>query len=540
MIQADYNNDGCMDILVLRGGWEFPRRLSLLRNNRDGTFTDVTAQSGLGRTPTSTQSAVWTDIDNDGNLDLFIANENSPSQLFLNKGDGTFIDISRAAGVDRTAFSKAAVAADCDNDGYPDIFVSNFAGQNFLYHNNRDRTFSEAAEQAHVQEPFRSFGAAFLDYDNDGLPDLFVTSYYTSTDEFARGFAGLKNNAESMKLYKNRGDGTFSDVSAQVGLDRVLMPMGCNFGDVDNDGFLDIYLGNGSPTYTARAPNILLRNDGGKTFVDVTTSSGTGATEKGHAIAFADFTNSGHEDIAVVTMSYRVTSSASLDGLKPGTTIQFTLTVDNDQTSVSEIRTLTFDSVDREPLQARSLAVMEDALGGKARAIEPIQPGQTMPDFSFMDQTRRIVSLAGFSGKVVAVTFVYTRCPLPDYCFRLSNNFGRLQNRFQNRMGTDLVLLSITFDPAQDSPEVLAKYGQIWKADPRGWHLLTGSLDEVQRVCNLFGTNFWPDEGVLTHSLHTFVIDRQGKLVANIEGNRFTAEQLGDLVQTFLNAGGHQ
>jgi protein SCO1 len=116
----------------------------------------------------------------------------------------------------------------------------------------------------------------------------------------------------------------------------------------------------------------------------------------------------------------------------------------------------------------------------------------------------------------------------------LSNNFGRLQNRFRSRLGTDLVLLSVTFDPGHDTPEVLDKYGDIWKADPLGWHLLTGSPDEVKRVCKLFGSNFWPEEGAVTHSLHTFVIDRNGKLAANIEGNRFTADQLGDLVETYF------
>jgi len=131
IIQADYNNDGCVDVLVLRGGWELPRRRSLLRNNCDGTFTDVTAAAGLLEPMRSSQSAVWVDIDNDGKLDLFIANENAPSQLFLNKGDGTFVDISHAAGVDRAAFSKSVVASDYDGDGYSDLYVSNFNGHCF-------------------------------------------------------------------------------------------------------------------------------------------------------------------------------------------------------------------------------------------------------------------------------------------------------------------------------------------------------------------------------------------------------------------------
>lgn len=297
LLQTDYNNDGCLDILVLRGAWEFPQRKSLLRNNCDGTFTDVTSASGLAEPATDTQTAVWADIDNDGYLDLFVGNENKPSQLFHNRGDGTFEDISHAAGIDRTAFTKAVVAADYDNDGYVDFFVSNLNGDNFLYHNNHDKTFTEVAQKAGVQKPWQSFAAWFFDYDNDGWPDLFVTSYYVSVDESVRSFLGLPPNAETLKLYKNMGDGTFRDVTSQVGLDKVVMPMGANFGDIDNDGFLDMYLGTGNPSYASLLPNVLLHNKDGKFFTDVTASSGTGELHKGHAVAFADIDNDGDEDI---------------------------------------------------------------------------------------------------------------------------------------------------------------------------------------------------------------------------------------------------
>jgi hypothetical protein len=301
MIQADYNDDGCVDILVLRGGWEFPRRRSLLRNNCNGTFTDVTEQSGLLNGPlASSQSAVWADIDNDGHLDLFVANENAPSQLFLNKGDGTFVDISHESGVDRTAFSKAVVSADYDGDGYPDFYVSNYNGPNFLYHNNRNRTFSEVSGTAGVREPWMSFGAWFFDYDNDGWPDLCVTSYFMSLDEVARSYLGMSTKQETLKLYRNMRNGTFQDVTKDVELDRVFMPMGANFGDIDNDGFLDIYLGVGNPSYASVMPNVLLHNQEGKRFTDITTSSGTGALSKGHGVAFADLNNDGNEDIFVV------------------------------------------------------------------------------------------------------------------------------------------------------------------------------------------------------------------------------------------------
>ncbi len=298
MIQADYNNDGCMDLLVLRGAWEFPIRKSLLRNNCDGTFTDVTKEAGLAEPATRTQTAVWADIDNDGFVDLFIGNENGPSQLFRNRGDGTFEDISHSSGVDKIAFTKGVVAADYDNDGYVDFFVSNLYGPNFLYHNNHDRTFTEVAQKAGVQLPdSQSFATAFLDYDNDGWPDLLVNSFSFSADESLRSYLGLPHSAETPKLFKNMKDGTFKDVTKEVGLDRVYAPMGVNVGDVDNDGFLDIYLGTGGPEYGFLLPKVLLRNNEGKSFVDISPSARIGDLHKGHGAAFADLQNGGYEDI---------------------------------------------------------------------------------------------------------------------------------------------------------------------------------------------------------------------------------------------------
>ena len=167
---------------------------------------------------TSTQTAVWADIDNDGFLDLFVGNENGPSQLFRNKGDGTFEDISQSAGVDRDRrSSRPSWPADYDNDGYVDFYLSNYNGDNLLYHNNRDARSPKSAKQAGVQAPWRSFAAWFFDYDNDGWPDLFVTSYYISIDESVRTYLGLPHNAETLKLYRNLGNGTFRDVTAEVG-----------------------------------------------------------------------------------------------------------------------------------------------------------------------------------------------------------------------------------------------------------------------------------------------------------------------------------
>ena len=289
MIQADYNNDGCMDILVLRGGWEFPMRKSLLRNNCDGTFTDVTRRAAWWKTVIRTQTAAWADIDNDGYLDLFIGNENAPSQLFRNKGDGTFEDISQAAGMDRTAFTKGVVAADYDNDGYVDFYVSNFERHNFLYHNNHDRTFTDVARQAGVQAPWRQLRHLVLRLRQRWLarPVRHQLLQLSTDDNHAQSYLGLPVCRDAQALPELR-NGTFQDVTAEVGLDKVFMPMGANFGDVDNDGFLDIYLGMGSPSFASLMPHVLLRNNEGKSSSDITASSGTGELHKGHGIAFAD------------------------------------------------------------------------------------------------------------------------------------------------------------------------------------------------------------------------------------------------------------
>lgn len=297
IVQGDYNNDGCMDILIPRGGWGHPAKLSLMRNNCNGTFTDVTDASGLGKTATATDTAVWADIDNDGFLDLFIGNENSPAQLFHNKGDGTFEDISHSAGIDRVAFSKGVTAADYDQDGYMDLYVSNWNGPNFLYHNNGNLTFTEIGRLAGVQAPWHSFATWFFDYDNDGWPDLLVNAFYQPVGETILSYTGKPHHVETLRLYRNKHDGTFEDVTEKVGLDKVFMTMGANFGDVDNDGYLDIYLGNGNPSYTALLPHALFRNENGKSFVDITASSGTGELHKGHGISFADLDRSGHEAI---------------------------------------------------------------------------------------------------------------------------------------------------------------------------------------------------------------------------------------------------
>jgi hypothetical protein len=310
IFQTDYDNDGCLDLLVPRGAWITPMPLALLKNDCHGNFTDVTKQAGLGGVRVASQTVAWADIDNDGFLDLFIGDEQGPCQLWRNKGDGTFENISKAAGIDKAAFTKGVVSDDYDGDGYADFYVSNMRGDNWLFHNNKDGTFTDVARQAGVNRSFAGFATWFFDYDNDGWPDIFAGSDYASVDEQMRTFLKLPHAAGNMKLYRNMHNGTFQDVTASVGLDnKVYMPMGSNFGDVDNDGFLDIYLATGAPDLSGLAPKMLFRNDGGKSFVDVGASAGIADIHKGHGSSFADLENRGQLDL-VASMGGAVPSDA--------------------------------------------------------------------------------------------------------------------------------------------------------------------------------------------------------------------------------------
>jgi len=233
-------------------------------------------------------------------------------------------------------------------------------------------------------------------------------------------------------------------------------------------------------------------------------------------------------------MPVTVHDAKTLAGLAPGARVGFTLVVEKKMSYAESIHIRDFENLEQQPLAARRLKIIEDLDSAEPPGAEMLKIGQPLPKVVLTDQNRREIDLAGFAGKVVLINFFYTHCPLPDYCFRLSNNLSNVQRRFQPQMGRDLILVSITFDPVNDPPEVLAKYARTWNAGP-DWYFLTGALPQVRRVCNLFGANFWPDEAELTHSLHTVIIDRQGRLAANLEGNQFTARQLGDLVQTILD-----
>jgi protein SCO1 len=235
-----------------------------------------------------------------------------------------------------------------------------------------------------------------------------------------------------------------------------------------------------------------------------------------------------------MTMPFEVRQVRELDGLAPGAMVEFTLVVDARTSYAERIRIVKFQNVEQDPFAASRLALLNEIVSGTA--VKPVAVGDTVPNFSLIDQRKRTVSLSDLRGSVVALNFIYTSCALPNFCLRLANNFNVLQKRFDKRLGKDLVLVTVTFDPVHDTPEVLAKYSEQWKANPATWRFLTGSEKDVQRVCRMFGVQAFPNEGLMDHSLHTVLIGRDGKLVANIEGNRFTASQLGDLTEGALGS----
>ena len=311
---ADYDNDGDLDLLVLRGAWleengNIPN--SLIKNNGDGTFTDVTIESGLYSLK-PTQTAVWADFNLDGWLDIFIGNESTPEslnncELFMNNADGTFSEKAIKAGLTSHGFFKGVATGDLNNDLYPDIYLSNYLGENTLYFNAGDDasdvSFREADRNIGTNMPYRSFSTWIFDYNNDGHEDIFVSGY--STDDKTAANIMIESiktgNIENRPfLYRNNGDGSFTDVTTESHLFEPVATMGCNFGDLDNDGFLDFYLATGDPELFSIVPNKMYRNNMGMTFDDVTYTGGFGHIQKGHAVGFGDLDMDGDQDIYAV------------------------------------------------------------------------------------------------------------------------------------------------------------------------------------------------------------------------------------------------
>ena len=317
-VQTDYNNDGHLDFFIPRGAWfretgKIPN--SLIRNNGDGTFTDVTVSAGL-LSYFPSQVCVWSDVNLDGHLDLFIGNESTKAfecanELYINNGNGTFKNSLAEANLSSSkGLIKGASFGDINNDGWPDLYVSHLHDKNQLFLNSGKLNqgipqFKDISAIAKIQEPINSFPSWFWDYNNDGWEDIFVAGYGGDQEERTAAYFTAQNYlgkyvGGDCRIYKNNGDGTFSNETKNMNLTDAMSAMGSNFGDIDNDGFLDFYLGTGSPQYTDVIPNRLFRNAEGKKFQDVTSDGRVGHAQKGHGVAFGDYDNDGDQDIFTV------------------------------------------------------------------------------------------------------------------------------------------------------------------------------------------------------------------------------------------------
>ncbi|SPE26789.1 Electron transport protein SCO1/SenC [Candidatus Sulfopaludibacter sp. SbA6] len=220
--------------------------------------------------------------------------------------------------------------------------------------------------------------------------------------------------------------------------------------------------------------------------------------------------------MGAMMMPFRVENAAELTGLYPGVRIQFELVVGKDHSVARNVR----------------------RTGGADAEIPPpkekLKIGDPVADFRLTDQQGGEVRLDQLRGKVLAINFLYTRCPLPDVCPRLAANFATLQRRFQPELGKDLMLASVTVDPDYDTPAVLADYAKRWGADSRGWRFLTG---DVGQLAAELGEVYWTDEGSIGHNSMTSVISREGRLVAVVEGSGYRVDQLAHLIARELEEG---
>jgi ASPIC and UnbV/FG-GAP-like repeat len=383
---ADFDNDGFKDLFVSRTF----KHNQLFHNNGDGTFTDVTAKSGIGD-DCCTTVASWGDYDNDGFLDLYVgryldprtkipttfyARNGEPNQLYHNNGDGTFTNVTEKAGVGEVGLCLGTVWGDYDNDGFLDLYVVNDFGRKTLYHNNRNGTFTDVTVASGTLDYGAGMSASFGDYNNDGNLDIYVANIRSEHSWFAEpptvwrymfntwrqgvwmsdmplyfqifrqsgfGFVKVfKDMASGNTLLKNRGDGTFEDTTWASSANPIGWFWGSSFADFDNDGWLDIYSADGwvyndpgteiemdflnnvvskmkeyktglffDPKYFGRRSwhgyerNRYLRSNGDGTFLETGRAAGTDLLLNSRGVAVADFWNRGQLDIAVAASTDR-------------------------------------------------------------------------------------------------------------------------------------------------------------------------------------------------------------------------------------------
>ena len=290
-IWGDFNRDGYLDVFVDN---RYKGPPYVYQNNGNGTFTDVFAKSGINLVG-DRQGSAWVDFDNDGDLDLsFIKGASGTHKLGIKKDElyanfrtGWFRNIAKEAGVTNTWGRGRGVAwADYDNDGFVDLIVGNFMTDLVLYRNNGDKTFTDVTAQAGLSH-LQYTNCAFADYNNDGFQDIMCVAPYPENVQ------GLRDI-----LVKNNGDGTFTDVSSEAGIEPVLNGECIAWGDYDNDGDLDLFVSRGTENDPVK--QTLYRNNGDGTFTDVGDEAGVGNIRNNRASAWGDYNNDGYLDLYVV------------------------------------------------------------------------------------------------------------------------------------------------------------------------------------------------------------------------------------------------
>jgi hypothetical protein len=303
-IADDFDGDNQIDIVV--SNWDTDGQLEFFRNRGDGSFQRQTEKANLVGI-VGGLNLNHADFDNDGDLDLFVmrggwlgTNGSFPNSLLENSGSGVFRDVTFESGLGVDFFpTQTSAWADYDNDGddLPDLYVSNLGGPNRLYFNQGNGTFVDLAGESGVATPKNGFPAWFWDFNNDGNLDLYASSFEQGLEHIAGDYLGIEPKLGIDAHYLGDGKGGFIDVAQRIGLTAVTQPMGCNFGDLDNDGFLDFYLATGYPAVEGIMPNLMYLNDNGQSFVDVSNAGGFGHLQKGHGVAFADFDHDGDQDV---------------------------------------------------------------------------------------------------------------------------------------------------------------------------------------------------------------------------------------------------